>query len=89
MDLELKVSRQTIIRTVVLVLALVNQILTSTGHKILPIDNDLAAELVTLLITIAASVWAWWKNNSFTQAAIQADFYKDALKEHKDDNAET
>lgn len=89
MDLELKVSRQTIIRTVVLALALINQILTSTGHKILPIDNELAAELVSLIITIAASAWAWWKNNSFTQAALQADMYKDALKEHKDDNAET
>lgn len=86
--MELKISPATIVRTVVLALALVNQILTSTGHSVLPVDSETAAELISLLITIAASVWAWWKNNSFSQAAIQADKYKDSLKEHKDD-AET
>lgn len=28
---------------------------------------------------IAAAVWAWWKNNSFTENAIAADEYKDML----------
>ena len=38
-------KKDTIIRTIVLVVALVNQILTSTGHSVLPISDDLAKEL--------------------------------------------
>ena len=69
----MKVKTDTIIRTIVLVIALVNQILTSTGHSVLPISDDQVNELITLVVTIGASVWAWWKNNSFTQAALYAD----------------
>lgn len=68
-----KPSKSTIIRTLVLVLALVNQILTATGHSIIPISDEEITQLVTLIFTICASVVAWWKNNSFTQEAISAD----------------
>ena len=68
-----KPSKSTIIRTLVLVLALVNQILTATGHSIIPISDEEITQLVTLVFTICASVVAWWKNNSFTQEAISAD----------------
>ena len=67
------VKKDTIIRTVVLVLALVNQILTSTGHSLIPISDEEITELISLVFTIGASVWAWWKNNSFTKNAIEAD----------------
>lgn len=68
-----KIKLDTIIRTVCLVLALVNQGLTMAGHSLLPITDEQVTELITLVCTIVASVWAWWKNNSFTQAAITAD----------------
>lgn len=67
------IKADTIIRTVVLIVALINQILTSSGHSIIPVTDDQIAEIITLCITIASSVWAWWKNNSFTQAALRAD----------------
>lgn len=67
------IKADTIIRTVVLIMALTNQILTSTGHSVIPVSDDQIAEIITLCITIASSVWAWWKNNSFTQAALRAD----------------
>ena len=76
----MSVKKDTIIRTIVLVLALVNQILTSTGHSVIPISDDQVAELVSLVITIGASLWAWWKNNSFTKNAIEADKVLDRLK---------
>ena len=69
----MKVKTETIIRTVVLIVALINQILTSTGHSVIPVTDDQISELLTLVITIGASVWAWWKNNSFTKEAIEAD----------------
>lgn len=77
----MKVKADTIIRTIVLAFALINQILTVSGHTVLPISDDQVAELVTLIITIGASLVAWWKNNSFTQAALKADenlkYYKE------------
>ena len=73
-------KKDTIIRTIVLVVALVNQILTSTGHSVLPISDEQITESITLGFTIVASVITWWKNNSFTAAAIQAD---ETLKELK------
>lgn len=74
------VKKDTIIRTIVLVLALVNQILTSTGHSVLPISDDQVSEFISLGFTIGASVWAWWKNNSFTKNAIEADKVLENLK---------
>lgn len=76
----MKISTETIIRTIVLAIALVNQVLTSMGKNPLPFAEDTIYELVTLLVTIGASAWAWWKNNSFTKAAIEADEYMKHLK---------
>ena len=69
----MEVKKDTIIRTTVLVIALLNQILTSTGHDILPISDEEVSQVISLAFTIGASIWAWWKNNSFTKAAIEAD----------------
>ena len=74
------VKPSTIIRTVVLLLALVNQGLTMAGHSVLPITEEQISELLTLLFTIGASLWAWWENNSFTPAAIEADKVLEELK---------
>ena len=75
------IKSDTIIRTIVLALALVNQILTSTGNAIIPISDEQITEFISLAITIGASLWAWWKNNSFTKKAIQADEYLTELRE--------
>lgn len=67
------VKGSTVIRTVVLVVALINQALTMAGKSLLPITDEQITELLSLVLTIGSSLWAWWKNNSFTQAAITAD----------------
>lgn len=69
----MKIGADTIARTAVLALALINQVLAVTGHTVLNIENDTIYQLVSTGFTIAASVAAWWKNNSFTDAAIRAD----------------
>lgn len=74
------VKTDTIIRTTVLVIALINQVLAIVGKEELPITEELVYQVVTLAATIGASVWAWWKNNSFTQHAIEADEYLDELR---------
>lgn len=75
-----KISAGTIARTIVLIIALVNQILTMFGVNPLNFSEDMIYELITLLFTLGAAAWAWWKNNSFTKEAIQAD---EVLKELK------
>ena len=77
----MEVKKDTIIRTTVLVIALLNQILTS--HDILPISDEEVSQVISLAFTIGASIWAWWKNNSFTKAAIEAD---KVLNEKKSNN---
>lgn len=77
-------KKETIIRTVILIVALVNQILTLTGHSIIPVGEDQLTELVSVGFTVVVSVWAWWKNNSFTAEAIQADEYLERLREGED-----
>ncbi len=68
-----KIEKGTIVRTAVLAVALVNQGLTISGHNPLPFTNEEVGQGVSMILTVGASLWAWWKNNSFTQAAIAAD----------------
>lgn len=69
----MKISAGTIARTIILALALVNQILSASGHAIIPIDDSTIESLVTTSFTVVSALVAWWKNNSFTKAAIEAD----------------
>ena len=77
----MKVKTETIIRTAVLVLALVNQVLTMCGKSPLPIKDEDLTQILSLCLTIGASLWSWWKNNSVTANAIKADEYLRELKE--------
>lgn len=67
------VSIQTWARTLVLLLALVSQFLVIIGKKTEAIDVDQWQEYVTYALTVIGSLWAWWKNNSFTDKAQTAD----------------
>lgn len=78
-----KVKPDTIIRTIILILALANQVLAIMGKQAIPVTEDEVYQLVTLLITIGAALWSWWKNNSFTLPAIKADEYLEKLRQEK------
>ena len=75
------VSSGTIIRTLCLLLALVNNCLTMAGHSPLPIEEEWLTNLLSQAFTIGAAVWAWWKNNSYTPEAIEADEVMHGLKD--------
>ena len=80
---KLNISAGTIARTIVLLAALLNQVLTFMGKN--PLDSG-DAEIytgITALFTVSASLAAWWKNNSFTKPAIQADKVLEDLKKGK------
>lgn len=71
-----KVESGTIVRTIVLAVALVNQFLSIAGFCPLPLEEETLYELISGVFTAIASIWSWWKNNSFTQKAIAADKWK-------------
>lgn len=75
-----KISANTIARTICLVIALVNQILAIYGKEVLPFTEDNIYQIVSLIATLITAGVSWWKNNSFTSAAIEADDYMNCLK---------
>lgn len=79
--MKTQVKTETIIRTIVTGVTMINMILTVFDINPLPWSEE---ELYSGLSAIAAAVsavWSWWKNNSFTKEAIEAD---NLLKELKD-----
>ena len=75
-----QITTGTIVRTLCLILALANQVMTVCGKTPLPITDAQVADAVALIATVGASLWAWWKNNSFTEHAIAGDRFKDLNK---------
>lgn len=82
----MKVSGQTIARTAVLIIALANQLLTAFGANPFPFSDNEVYEAVSIIVSAAASVWAWWKNNSFTAEALKADDFLKKLKGDKNES---
>lgn len=74
------VSKETIARTIILAVALINQILVVLGINPLPFAEEELYNIISTIATAAAALWTWWKNNSFTPEAIQADKYLNELK---------
>ena len=77
---EPTISAGTVARTACLLLALVNQVLSALGKPVLAIESATVEQLVTAGITTVTALIAWWKNNSFTPAALEADKTFDRLK---------
>lgn len=73
-------STGTIVRTIVLFVAIINQVLSIFGKSILPIQEEQVNLLVTTGWTVISALLAWWKNNSFTKAAIEADKLMENMK---------
>ena len=74
-------SAATWARTICLLVALLNSLLASFNKSPLPIDNEQLQQLVSTLITVVVAIINWWKNNSFTAAAVAADSYMARLKQ--------
>ena len=74
------IEKGTVIRSIVLALALINQLLIACGKSPIEIGEEDITILVSTIATVASAIWAWWKNNSFTKNAIRADKFLDDLK---------
>ena len=49
------------------------------GKEMLPFTEDEVYQGVSMVLTVVMAIMAWWKNNSFTNVAIEADKYKENL----------
>jgi SPP1 family holin len=67
------VSAQTCVRTTVLIIALLNQALVVFGITKTEVELETWTQYVSYAFTVITAVWSWWKNNSFTLKAQEAD----------------
>jgi len=71
-----RITSGTITRTITLITALIfaalagiNQILAARGLSPIKADAADITSTVSYICTVAASLWAWWKPNNFTEEA--------------------
>ena len=76
----MKIESAVIARTLVLIVALVNNFLVMAGMPVIPIEDETINMVVSGIFLIGTTVWAWWKNNSVTNAAQEGDKVMKKLK---------
>lgn len=76
----MKISKGTIIRTIALAVVLLNLLLKALGKPIIEFDEGSALVWLEYIIEIAVIIVTFWKNNSFSSAAIKADEFLKQLK---------
>lgn len=77
----MKITKGTIVRTIVLAIVVINLILKAIGVDLIPTDEYAIAGVVETLVEIGAIAASWWYNNSFTEKARKADEFFQQLKE--------
>ena len=76
----MKISKWTIVRTIMMFLVIINIILQHYGYDIIDVDENTVLTAVELLIEIAIMIVGFWKNNSFSEKAIKADEFLQKLR---------
>ena len=77
----MKITKGTIIRTILLVIALINMGLQHFGFDVIKVNEAGITGLLEYGIEIAIILVGFWKNNSYTSKAIEADEFLKKLKE--------
>ena len=75
------ISKGTIVRTIMLIIVIINLILKQTGHNLINVSENEVLGLVETIIELAIIITTFWKNNSFTKNAQKADEFLKQLKE--------
>lgn len=77
----MKISKSTIVRTILVALVIINFVLEKCGIDIIPADENTILMFVETGIEIAVLIVGFWKNNSFSKKAIKADEFLRSLRE--------
>lgn len=81
---DLKVSPGTVARTIVFVVAWINQAFAFLGLPTFDFDFDAAYMALSTAFTFVASTAGYWKNNSWTLAAKMGDVIKNLVRKAED-----
>lgn len=79
----MKISKWTILRTVMMILVIINMLLKAFGVDVINVTENTVLGIIEALIEIGAIISAWWYNNSFTEKAKMADEFFKSLKEEE------
>lgn len=77
----MKIKKSTIVRTILILLVIINFFLERFGLDLIPTDESTVAMLVEEAVEIAVIVVGFWKNNSFSEKAIRADKFLQNLRD--------
>lgn len=77
----MKVTKATIVRTILVFLVIINFCLEKCGYDVIPADESVILMFVETGIEIAVIIVGFWKNNSYSKKAIQADEFLKQLRE--------
>lgn len=77
----MKISKWTIVRTIMTVLVVLNLVLKAFGIQVINVEENTVMSLVEALISVGTIISSWWYNNSFTEKAKRADEFFKSLKE--------
>lgn len=85
---DVKITKGTIIRTILTVIVLINLVLKAFGKSAITVDDGVIANVVETVIEIAAIAVGFWKNNSYSEKALKADkFLQDLRNEEESEEA--
>ena len=79
----MKIKVSTIARIGALLVALANQCLALFGQDLLPFTDNVAYQIITVVLTVVMALISAWKNNDITTLARTAGRVFDALKDGK------
>ena len=82
---NLKISKGTIVRTIMLAIVVINYVLKATGNDVLNIDETAVGTFVETVVSIATILANWWYNNSFSSNAKKAQKFLEELNNMGDD----
>lgn len=68
------------VRLIVSIVTIVNVIAAQFGWQPLGIDGEMVYNVVSSIAAVMTMVWAWWKNNNVTEAAVAGQKITDMMK---------
>lgn len=77
----MKIATGTIVRTAMMIIAIVNTFCSMVGFTTIDIDENTLYTIVTCVFDVVTLVVVWWKDNSFSKRALALEEIKKAMKE--------
>ncbi len=77
----MKITKSTIVRTILIVLVIINFVLERCGVDVIPADESTILMFIETALEIAIVAAGFWYNNSFSPKALKAQKYLEELRE--------